>query len=157
MSDLNHCTFIGRVGKDPETRYITNGDAVTSFTIACTDRWKDKASGEKKENTEWVRCIAWRQLAEISSQYLAKGSLVFVSGKMQTRKWTDKNGQERYTTEIVVDKMQMLDNKSGSSSPNKVVPKEQAQTRQQATKAVADLSDDIPFRNPYQCGIWRVV
>ena len=109
-NDLNQCNFIGRLGKDPETRYLPNGDAVTNISIAVGESWKDK-QGQKQERTEWVRVVAFRKLGEIMGQYLQKGSKVFVSGKFKTRKWTDNGNIERYSTEIVADNMQMLDGK----------------------------------------------
>lgn len=104
-SDHNYCAFIGRLGADPETRYLPSGDAVTNFRIAVG--WKSK----DKEGTEWITINAFGKLAEVCGQYLSKGSRVFVSGAMRTRKWTDKSGAERFSTEIVADKMQMLDGK----------------------------------------------
>lgn len=110
-SDLNFCSFIGRLGKDPETRYLPSGEAVTNFSIACSQSWKDKESGDKKEVTEWVRCSAFGKLAEIAGQYLKKGKQCYVSGRMTTRKWTDKDGVEKYSTEIKVDQLQLLGSK----------------------------------------------
>ncbi len=100
---INQCNFIGRLGRDPETRYTQSGKAVASFSLACSE----KRGGE--ESTEWVNVVAWEKLAEIAGQYLTKGSLVFISGRMQTRKWQDKEGGTRYTTEIVAREMKMLD------------------------------------------------
>ena len=111
MADLNQCNFIGRLGADPEIRYMPNGDPVANFSIAVGEKWTDKQTGEAKENTEWVRIVAFRKLAEIIAEYLQKGSQVFISGKLKTRKWTDNNGIERYTTEIIADQMQMLGSK----------------------------------------------
>src|SRR5210317_527734 len=105
MNDLNQCNFIGRLARDPEIRYTPNGDAIASLSIACG--WK----GKDKEGAEWVRVSAFGKLAEIIGQYLRKGSQVYISGRMQTRKWQDKEGKDRYTTEIVADKMQMLGSK----------------------------------------------
>jgi single-strand DNA-binding protein len=110
-SDLNYCSFIGRLGKDPEIRQMAGGDTVANFSIAVGESWKNKQTGEKEERTAWVNLVAWRKLGEIVGKYLKKGSRVFVSGKMQTRKWQDQNGADRYTTEIVVSQMQMLDPK----------------------------------------------
>ena len=107
---LNRCDFIGRLGRDPETRYTQSGKAVASFSIACSE----KRGGE--ESTEWVNVVAWEKLAEICGQYLAKGSLVFISGRMQTRKWQDKEGGTRYTTEIVAREMKMLSPRSESGA-----------------------------------------
>ena len=104
---INQCNFIGRLGRDPEIRYTQSGKAVASFSIACSE----KRGGE--ETTEWVNVVAWEKLAEICGQYLAKGSLVFISGRMQTRKWQDKDGGTRYTTEIVAREMKMLDSRGG--------------------------------------------
>jgi len=107
---LNQCNFIGRLGQDPEIRYTQTGVATANFTIATSETWvKD---GVKKEKTEWIRIVAWERLAEIIGQYLKKGSLIFVGGKLQTRKWTDKEGAERYTTEIVAKTMKMLGGKA---------------------------------------------
>lgn len=107
MSDLNLCQFIGRLGGDPEIRYTPSGVAVANFTIAVGEKYKSK-SGEQVENTEWIRCTAWRRLAEIIGEYLNKGKQVYVSGKWKTRKWDDKDGNTRYTTELQVEQMQML-------------------------------------------------
>lgn len=114
MSSLNQCNFIGNMGADPETRAMAGGDSVTNFRIACTERWKDKQSGENKEKTEWVSCVAWRGLAEVVSKYGHKGMKCFVSGKMTTRKWKDKQGNDRWTTEIQVDQFVMLSSKQDS-------------------------------------------
>jgi single-strand DNA-binding protein len=104
---INQCNFIGRLGRDPETRYTQSGKAVASFSIACSE----KRGGE--ESTEWVNIVAWEKLAEICGQYLVKGSLVYISGRMQTRKWQDQNGNDRYTTEVVAREMKMLDSRGG--------------------------------------------
>lgn len=109
---LNQCNFIGRLGNDPEVRYMPDGKAAATISIGCSEKWKDKATGEQKERTEWVRCVSFGKLAEIMGEYLRKGSLVYVSGKMQTKKWQDQSGQDRYTTEIVVSEMKMLGGKS---------------------------------------------
>lgn len=108
---INQCNFIGRLGRDPEIRYTTSGKAVASFSIACSE----KRGGE--ETTEWVNVVTWEKLAEICGQYLVKGSLVFISGRMQTRKWQDKDGGTRYTTEIVMRDMKMLGGKGESGKP----------------------------------------
>ena len=111
MSSVNKVILIGRLGKDPETRYMTNGEAVTNFSIATSETWKDK-SGDKQEKTEWHNITAYRKLAEIIAQYVKKGSLIYIEGKLQTRKWQDKEGKDRYTTEIIADQMQMLGGKT---------------------------------------------
>jgi len=115
MSDLNLCQFIGRLGRDPETRYMSNGDAVCNFSIASSETWKDKNSGQKQERTEWVRCTVFGKLAEIAGQYLKKGKQCYVAGKMVTRKWTDKDGAVKFSTEIKVDQLQLLG--SGEDKP----------------------------------------
>lgn len=116
MASVNKVILIGNLGKDPETRYLPNQDAVTNITLATTETWKDKSSGEKRETTEWHRVVFFRKLAEIAGQYLKKGSSVYIEGSLKTRKWQDKDGQERYTTEIVADEMKMLGGRPGSSS-----------------------------------------
>lgn len=130
MASLNKATLIGNLGKDPETRFLPNGDAVANITIATTETWKDKATGEKKEATEWHRVSFFGKLAEIAGQYLKKGSQVYIEGRIKTRKWQDKDGQDRYTTEINADHMLMLGGKPEA--------KPAAQSRQ-------DSDDLIPF------------
>ena len=115
MASVNRVTLIGNLGADPETRYMPNGDAVANFSIATTDTWKDK-NGMRQERTEWHNISMYRRLAEIAGEYLKKGSSVYVEGRLQTRKWQDKNGQDRYTTEIICDQMQMLGGKNGGTS-----------------------------------------
>ena len=114
MASVNKVIIVGNLGRDPETRYMANGEAVTNIAVATTESWKDKTSGEKKEVTEWHRITFYRKLAEIASQYLKKGSSVYIEGKLQTRKWTDKENVERYTTEIIADTMQMLGSRQGA-------------------------------------------
>lgn len=145
MASLNQCNFVGNLGRDPETKYTPDGDAVTNFSIACSESWKDKNSGEKKENTEWVRCVAWRQLGEICGQYLKKGSQVFVSGKLTTRKWKDKEGVERYTTEIVVDKMVMLGGRQEGERTERAAEPKPERKAAAAAGGFDDMNDDIPF------------
>ena len=110
MASINKVILIGNLGKDPETRYLANGDAVTSITLATTDTWKDK-NGEKQEKTEWHRVVLYRKLAEIAGEYLKKGRPIYVEGRLETKQWTDKQGIERYTTQIIADTMQMLGSK----------------------------------------------
>ena len=109
---LNKCEFIGNLGKDPEVRYISSGDCVANFSLACTER----RGKDKKNHTEWIKVVAWGKLAEICEKWLKKGNQVYIEGKMQTRKWEDKNGNQRYTTEIKASEMLMLGGKSESSS-----------------------------------------
>ncbi|MBP6096404.1 MAG: single-stranded DNA-binding protein [Methyloversatilis sp.] len=114
MASVNKVILVGNLGKDPETRYAPNGDAICNITLATTDSWKDKTTGEKKEMTEWHRVVFFNRLAEIAGQYLRKGSAVYVEGSLRTRKWQDKEGQDRYTTEIRADQMQMLGSRQGA-------------------------------------------
>lgn len=149
-NDLNCCSFIGRLGKDVETRYMTDGKAVANFSIAVGSQWKSK-SGEKQEATEWINLVAYDKLGEICGEYLAKGSQVYVSGKMKTRKWEDKEGATRYITEIIVDTMQMLGGKPGGG--NEVSDKPSAPSGAPAASKPApakgggwdDINSDIPF------------
>lgn len=113
MASVNKVILVGNLGKDPETRYAPSGDAICNITLATTDTWKDKSSGEKKEATEWHRVVFFGKLAEIAGQYLKKGSQVYVEGSLRTRKWQDKDGQDRYTTEIRADEMKMLGSRQG--------------------------------------------
>ena len=115
MASVNKVILVGNLGKDPEVRYMPNGEAVANFSIATTDTWKDK-NGMRQERTEWHNISMYRRLAEIAGEYLKKGSSVYVEGRLQTRKWQDKNGQDRYTTEIICDQMQMLGGKNGGTS-----------------------------------------
>jgi single-strand DNA-binding protein len=133
-NDLNQCNFIGRLGQDPEAKYMPSGSAVTNISIAVGEKWNDKQSGQPQERTEWVRVSAFGKLAEIMAQYLNKGSKVFISGKMRTRKWQDQSGQDRYTTEIVADQMQMLDSRNenaGSGAQAYQAPQQQQPPQQQ--------------------------
>tara|TARA_R110000822_G_scaffold301108_1_gene424784 strand:- start:8547 stop:9017 length:471 start_codon:yes stop_codon:yes gene_type:complete len=149
MASVNKVIVVGNLGKAPETRYMPNGEAVTNITVATTESWKDKNSGEKKELTEWHRITFYRKLAEIAGQYLKKGSQVYVEGRLQTRKWADKDGIERYTTEIIADTMQMLGNKSGGSRDDSA-PYQKEQNASAASQSFSDMDDDIPFANPYR-------
>ncbi|MDR2451960.1 MAG: single-stranded DNA-binding protein [Candidatus Accumulibacter sp.] len=115
MASVNKVILIGNLGADPETRYLPNGDAVANVRLATSEQWTDKASGEKRETTEWHRVVFFRRLAEIVGQYLKKGSPIYVEGRIRTRKWQDKEGQERYTTEIEANEMKMLGSRQGSS------------------------------------------
>lgn len=153
-NDLNQCNFIGRLGRDPEIRYAANGNAVANLSIACGESWKDKTTGEKHEKTEWVRLVAFGKLAEIIGEYCKKGQQIFASGKLQTRKWQDKEGQDRYTTEVVLDQMQLLGSKG--ESPNAKTDQQAEEyakksgstsTKKGADKPAAkqDFDDDIPF------------
>jgi single-strand DNA-binding protein len=155
MASVNKVILIGNLGRDPETRYTADGAAITNITIATSDRWKDKASGEMKEATEWHRVAFFGRLAEIAGEYLKKGRPVYVEGKLRTRKWQDKDGQDRYTTEIIADNMQMLGSREGMGGAADFEGGDEARaprasssaSRQPAksTAGVADIDDDIPF------------
>lgn len=145
MASVNKVIIVGNCGRDPETRYMPNGDAVTNIAVATTESWKDKSTGEKKELTEWHRITFYRKLAEIAGQYLKKGSQVYIEGRLQTRKWTDKEGVERFTTEIIADTMQMLGSKQGGNDhQNDERPAQRQPTSKQAPN-FSDMDDDIPF------------
>ena len=138
MASLNSCSFIGNLTRDPEVKYLPNGDAVANCSIAVNESWKNKA-GEKQERAEFINLTFYRKLAEIAGQYLKKGALTYVEGKMQTRKWQDKEGVDRYTTEIIVNQMQMLGGKS--DQPEQRVEQKPTQT----TKGAFDDFEDSPF------------
>ena len=149
MASVNKWIGIGNLGADPDTKFLPSGDAVTNIRIACTDRYKDKASGEMKEVTEWVRIALFGKLAEIAGQYLKKGSSVYIEGKLKTRQW-EKDGQKQYSTEIVADQMQMLGGKpdgapKGDGGKSYQAAREGRQQPQQHGGGFADMDDDIPF------------
>jgi single-strand DNA-binding protein len=158
MASVNKVIIVGNLGRDPETRYTPSGEALTTISVATTDTWRDKASGEKKENTEWHRIVFFGKLAEIAGQYLKKGSQVYIEGSLRTRKYTDKDGVEKYATDIRADTMQMLGSRQGmgggaamddgyeSAAP---APRQNAAPASRpAAKPAAnfsDMDDDIPF------------
>lgn len=153
MASVNKVILIGNLGRDPETRYMSNGEAVTNITIATTDSWKDR-NGEKQEKTEWHRVTFYRKLAEIAGEYLKKGRQVYVEGRLETRKWTDKTGNDRYTTEIIATDMKMLGSRSGSGSFENndsgtgdsfsSSPAKQSDSARSGS-GFDDMEDDIPF------------
>lgn len=165
MASVNKVIIVGNLGRDPETRYMPSGDAMTSITVATTDSWKDKSSGEKKEQTEWHRITFFGKLAEIAGQYLKKGSQVYVEGSLRTRKYTDKDGVEKYATDIKADSMQMLGSRQGmgggagmddggygGGGGGAPAPRPQAAPQQQRQAPASrpapnfsDMDDDIPF------------
>jgi single-strand DNA-binding protein len=144
MASVNRVILVGNLGCDPETRYQADGGAITNISIATTSHWKDK-SGEKQEQTEWHRIVFFGKLAEIAGEYLVKGSQVYIEGKLRTRKWQDRDGVEKYTTEIVADSMQMLGSRPNGEQP----ARQQAETQNSApattTQKFDDMNDDIPF------------
>ncbi len=162
MASVNKAIIVGNLGRDPETRYLPDGGAVTNISIATTDSWKDKSTGEKKEQTEWHRVAFFGKLAEIAGEYLKKGSQVYIEGRIRTRKWQDKDGQDRYTTEIIADTMQMLGGRGGaggdtatrSDAPMDMRGEPRTESRGEARAAAPskkpaskfdDMEDDIPF------------
>jgi single-strand DNA-binding protein len=146
MASVNKVIIVGNLGRDPEVRYLPSGDAVANIAVATTDRWKDKATGEMKEATEWHRVSFFGKTAEIAGQYLKKGSQVYIEGKLQTRKYTDKDGVEKYATEIKGDTMQMLGSReAGAAAPEQRQAPAAAAPRPAPAPAAFDDSDDIPF------------
>ena len=154
MASVNKVILVGNLGADPETRYTASGDAVCNIRLATTESWRDKNSGEKREITEWHRVVFYRKLAEIAGQYLKKGSQVYLEGRIKTRKWQDKDGQDRYTTEIVADEMKMLGSRQGAGDAGGDYPRERQApppgvARKPATGSAnsgdGDFEDDIPF------------
>ena len=150
MASVNKVIVVGNLGKDPETRFLPDGKAVCSFSVATTDKWTDKATNEKKEATEWHRISSFGRLAEICGEYLKKGSQVYVEGKLRTRKWQDKEGQDRYTTEIIADAMQMLGSRSGmggseSREMREPTPEGESKPAKKPVGQFQDMDDDIPF------------
>jgi single-strand DNA-binding protein len=159
MASVNKVILVGNLGADPETRYMPNGDAVANIRLATTESWTDKASGEKRELTEWHRVVFYRRLGEIAGQYLKKGSQVYVEGRIRTRKWQDKEGQERYTTEIEASEMKMLGSRQSASSsggeteyggsmPSSAPAQDggrAAPANKKPSPDFKDMDDDIPF------------
>ena len=139
---VNKVILVGNLGKDPEIRYSPSGAAISNITIATSEGWKDKQSGEMKEKTEWHRVVAFQRLAEIMGEYLAKGSQVYIEGSLQTRKWQDKDGNDRYTTEVKANEMQMLGGKGESAKPSKQGAKDYAEQSGSMAKPKNDFTDD---------------
>ena len=162
MASVNKVIIVGNLGRDPEVRYMPSGDAVANIAVATTDKWKDKQTGEQKEQTEWHRVSFFGKLAEIVGQYLTKGSQIYIEGKLQTRKYTDKDGVEKFATEIRADTMQMLGSRQGGDGgqqgnaprqqgnapqQRQAAPQQRQAPRQQpqANDGFSDMDDDIPF------------
>ncbi len=140
---INKVIIVGNLGNDPDTRYMPSGTAVTNLSVATSRSWKDKQSGEQKEHTEWHKVAMFDRLAEIAAEYLRKSSQVYIEGRLQTRKWQDKNGNDRWTTEIVANEMQMLGGRAGSGAPamNDAPPPSAPPPKSGSD----DFDDDIPF------------
>ncbi len=145
---VNKVIIVGNLGNDPETRYMPSGTAVTNLSVATSRSWKDRQSGEQKEHTEWHKVAMFDRLAEIAAEYLRKGSQVYIEGRLQTRKWQDKDGNDRWTTEIVANEMQMLGGRAGSGAPamNDAPPASAPPASAPPPKSGSDdFDDDIPF------------
>jgi len=142
---INKVILIGNLGRDPEVRYMPSGGAVTTVSIATSSSWKDKQSGEMQERTEWHRVVFFNRLAEIVGEYLKKGSKIFVEGSLRTQKWQDKNGQDRYTTEVVAAEMQMLDSRGGGAPTSDFDQSQPASAPAPAPAGADNFDDDIPF------------
>ncbi len=138
---INKVIAIGYLGGDPETRYVPSGAAVTTFSIAVNESWKDKQTGETKERTEWINCEVWGKLAEICAEYLTKGSQCYIEGALRTDKWQDKNDNTRYTTKVRVDNVQFLSRSDGGSRP----PVDRTQPPEKPAQGEQEFDDDIPF------------
>lgn len=152
MRGVNKVILVGVLGKDPETKTFANGGSLTQFSIATSETWTDKNTGERKEQTEWHNIVLQNKLGEIAQQYLRKGSKVYIEGSLNTRKWTDQNGQERYTTQIKGQQMQMLDSANGNNQQQAQPQQPQPQQQSKPTYAknpqqtqVVELDDDLPF------------
>jgi single-strand DNA-binding protein len=146
MASVNKVILVGNLGRDPEVRRMPSGDAMVNLSIATTDTWKDKG-GERQEKTEWHRVVMFGRVAEVAGEYLKKGSQAYFEGRLQTRKWTDKEGQDKYTTEVVADRMQMLGSRSGSSGGGGGESQSSVKSSgsSEFSGGLDDLEDDIPF------------
>lgn len=150
---INKVILIGHVGTDPEVRYMPNGNAVATISIATTESWKDKQTGERQDRTEWHRVVSFNRLGEIVGEYVRKGSKVYIEGSLRTRKWQDQQGQDRYTTEIVANDLQMLDAKGGNNNSADDIPPQnfanhsesREKTNASQIDSLEELDDDIPF------------
>ncbi|MCP1727917.1 single-strand DNA-binding protein [Natronospira proteinivora] len=150
---INKAILIGNLGADPDTKYAPSGSAVTRLSVATSDQWKDKQTGEMQERTEWHRVVMFNRLAEVAAEYLRKGSKVYIEGRIQTRKWQGQDGQDRYTTEVVANEMQMLDSRGGGGGEFTQRPPAQNQNQNQGQQPAnqsggmgdTDFDDDIPF------------
>ena len=150
MASVNKVILVGNLGRDPEVRFTAGGTAVANFTMATTDRWNDPSSGERKERTEWHRVVVWGKQAEIAGEYLRKGRQVYIEGSLQTREWTDREGNKRYTTEVRAQRFQMLGGRAGDGPPAPLQEPAAASPQPQGAPAGGDAQpgytdDDIPF------------
>ena len=146
---INKVILIGNLGRDPEIRYMPNGGAVANLALATSEAWKDKNTGEQQEKTEWHRVVLYRRLAEIAGEYLKKGSKVYIEGKLQTRKWQDNQGQDRFTTEIIANELQMLDSRGvGASSSGSFNAGQSSSPQQQPPSSPSRQANDMPDMMP---------
>lgn len=141
MANLNQCQFIGNVVRQPEVKYTASGDAICNFSVAVNETWKDRNTGEKKESAEFVRAVAYRKIGEICGEYLQQGMPVWIQGKMKTRKWQGQDGKDNYTTEIIIDQMQMLGGRGEASSGG---GRGQQNQRRAPAQNLTDMEDDLP-------------
>jgi single-strand DNA-binding protein len=144
MASVNKLIIVGNLGADPEVRYLPSGDAVANLRVATTEKWKDKASGDVKEHTEWHRCNLFGRLAQVAAEYLKKGSSVYIEGRVRTRKWTDQAGVDKYSTEVNVDQLQMLGGRAEGGQPARAAKPAQNQGAP-ASGGFDDMDDSIPF------------
>ena len=142
---INKVILVGNLGADPETRYMPSGSAVTNLSVATSESWKDKQSGEQKDRTEWHKVAMFNRLAEVAAEYLRKGSQVYIEGKIRTRKWQDRDGNDRWTTEIIADEMQMLGGRGGGGSAPMSSDSRPASSSPPPQPGPDDFDDDIPF------------
>ena len=144
-SGINKVILVGNLGSDPETRYMPSGSAVTNLSVATSESWKDKQTGEQKDRTEWHKVAMFNRLAEIAAEYLRKGSQVYIEGKLRTRKWQDRDGNDRWTTEIVADEMQMLGGRGGGGGSAPMSSDSRPSSSPAPQPGPDDFDDDIPF------------
>lgn len=142
---INKVILIGNIGTDPEVRYMQNGNAVATISIATTESWKDKQTGERQDRTEWHRVVCFNRLGEIVGEYLKKGAKVYIEGSLRTRKWQDQQGADRYTTEIVANDLQMLDSRNGGNFASGFDSKPETSSARTPEAATHDIEDDVPF------------
>jgi single-strand DNA-binding protein len=142
---INKVIIVGNLGADPETRYMPSGSAVTNLSVATSEQWKDKQTGEQKERTEWHKVAMFNRLAEIAAEYLRKGSQVYIEGKLRTRKWQDRDGNDRWTTEIIADEMQMLGGRGGGGGGSERAASDSGSSGRPPSPPADDFDDDIPF------------
>lgn len=145
MRGVNKVILVGNLGQDPETRYTQAGAAITNITVATSESWKDKQTGQQQERVEWHRVVFFQRLAEIAGEYLKKGSKVYIEGSLQTRKWQDQNGQDRYTTEIKASEMQMLDSRGDNPQTSNQTPRANPQSSVAPAPDMDSFDDDIPY------------